>query len=437
MVKQSEKGLEMSKRTKDELAPYECTRPGFETVYTGETVLPETAQADPHLAYAQDEEGNVHMTYSCWGFSHLTEEDWNDEIRHINALQERLGDLDDSTRRIRAHIASLVCCDNGVPVTIDEMLNAIGMGELPQPAFHPGCWLSMGTRTTQPGQIECMQTIEGVLLTFLDGGRQEELIAEHPCAEGFIRRTYEWLGPVEKLTDLQRLMLDRLLLPFEFLSKRTDDHGRVNHDCFEPGGRGAAIDEEISRIADLPEIKANYTREFRENLESISDPRKREIYSVCSAMAHGLHGLSDCHHSTFRWLESWIHGIGRFSLQIATREAGVEAKRLGRLLFGYALGLDRWLQGVPMQWLLLDLGHIDLGFDPKSEILRVYAYLGDKTPAKEWLAACLWYTLVLERPASLYDFGHRHKELVETARTQGISVREWTNGQLESVTQDR
>ncbi|MCK5116453.1 MAG: hypothetical protein KAR44_07610 [Candidatus Aegiribacteria sp.] len=90
---------------------------------------------------------------------------------------------------------------------------------------------------------------------------------------------------------------------------------------------------------------------------------------------------------------------------MAGRKVGIESKRLGRLLFGYALGLDRWLQDIPVQWLLLDLGHIDPDFDFKSEILRVYAYLGDKTPVKEWFADCLWYTLVLVL-ANLYDWGH-------------------------------
>ena len=38
--------------------------------------------------------------------------------------------------------------------------------------------------------------------------------------------------------------------------------------------------------------------------------------------------------------------------------------------------------------LFLDLGHIGLGFDPKNEIVRVYAYLGEEqTSAKNWLAA--------------------------------------------------
>ena len=111
-----------------------------------------------------------------------------------------------------------------------------------------------------------------------------------------------------------------------------------------------------------------------------------------------------------------------------------EGIRLGRALFGYALGLDRWLQGVPMQFLLLDLGHVDLGFDPKNEILRVYAYLGeDHTPVKQWLAACLWFNLTLMPPASLYKWGWRHKDLLAGALDKGISVREWMDQHQRSV----
>jgi len=100
---------------------------------------------------------------------------------------------------------------------------------------------------------------------------------------------------------------------------------------------------------------------------------------------------------------------------------------MGHLLFGYVLGLDKWWVGVPMQFLLLDLGHIDLGFDPKNEILRVYAYLGgERTPVKEWLAACLWHNLMYSlmdanNPAGLV----RHKNLLERAAQAGISPREW------------
>ena len=104
--------------------------------------------------------------------------------------------------------------------------------------------------------------------------------------------------------------------------------------------------------------------------------------------------MSDCHHNTFRHIEKWIHGIGTGLWDIPTRKPGTERERVGRLLFGYVLGIDKWLMGKPMQFLLLDLGHMDLGFDPRNEIIRVYANLGDKrTAVKQWLAACIWYTL--------------------------------------------
>jgi hypothetical protein len=111
------------------------------------------------------------------------------------------------------------------------------------------------------------------------------------------------------------------------------------------------------------------------------------------------------------------------------------------LLFGYVLGLDKWLIGVPMQFLLLDLGHIDLGFEVKNEILRVYAYLGEKrTPVKEWLAACLWYNLTYSPmagysaglgPMAGYPVGLvQHKDLLERAEQMGISPREWMDSAL-------
>jgi hypothetical protein len=84
-----------------------------------------------------------------------------------------------------------------------------------------------------------------------------------------------------------------------------------------------------------------------------------------------------------------------------------------------------------MQFLLLDLGHVDLGFDPKNEILRVYAYLGeDHAPVKKWLAACLWYTVALAPPASLYNHGRRYRGLLASTRQKGFSVREWMDAAL-------
>ena len=80
-----------------------------------------------------------------------------------------------------------------------------------------------------------------------------------------------------------------------------------------------------------------------------------------------------------------------------------------------------------MQFLLLDLGHIDFGFDPKNEILRVYAYLDEeRTQVKEWLVACLWYNLMHNQHGGLI----RHKNLLEPAEENRISLRTWMDGVL-------
>ena len=206
---------------------------------------------------------------------------------------------------------------------------------------------------------------------------------------------------------------------------------------FDEQGAGKKLDKNISELAGIPPIFPLYSQAYKDHLASITDPQLQQIYRICGHIVDCISELSDCHHSSFRRIEKWIHAIGTSNLDIPTRKPHTEAERLGRLLFGYALGLDRWLQEVPMQFLLLDLGHLDLGFDPKNEILRVYAYLGeDYTPVKTWLAACLWYTLTLEPPASLYQWGRRHKQLLARANATGVSVRTWIDGLTSEQSQE-
>lgn len=436
------------KKKKERLVPYNMVSPGFEAIYTGRKASSEGEKVEMITTVIADETGNEIRKWPVvpWTFPG-EEKDWDEEIKYINNMQSKLGELDDGTRRIRSHIASLVPCDSGFPVTVDELLNAIGRGKLDEPSFRNGCWCSgmwWQQKTTQPAHIESMKTIHTVLTGYLAGGLREDCIKEFPQAAGFMNRTYEWLGPVSELTEVQKLMMQRMLLTVDFFTKSSDTTGSgpcsqfsdvstmqeaemLVKELFGQDGRGARLDAEISEKADLPQIHPRWTEEFQKNLEKLDDPQKRELYKTCAHIASGVHTLSDCHHNTFRYIEGWIHGIGTGKLGIQTRKVGTEKERLGHLLFGYVLGLDKWLVGIPMQLLLLDLGHIDLGFDPKNEILRVYAYLGgERTPVKEWLAACLWHNLMYSlmdanNPAGLV----RHKNLLERAAKAGISPREW------------
>lgn len=434
----------MENKQKKGLVPYDMVSPGFEAVYTGEKSSSPIEKTEIITTLTTDKAGNMIRKWSVFPWTWPGQEkDWDDNIKYINKMQLKLGHLDDRFRQIRAHIASLVPCDSGFPVTVDELVNAIGRGKLAEPSFRNGCWcpgMWWELKTSQPFHMESMNIIYSTLTGYLAGKPKRDFIRNFPQAEGFINHTYQWLGPGSKLTEVQRLMMERMLLTIDYFTKTSDTipstlwldeaHQQVSEgivkNLFGDDGQGAGLDAKISEKAGLPKIYPRWSPEFQENLQTLEDSRRKELYKTCSAIVSGVHTLSDCHHNTFRIIEAWIHGIGSGKLAIPTRKTGTERERLGHLLFGYVLGLDKWLSGLPMQFLLLDLGHINLGFDPKNEILRVYAYLGEeKTPVKEWLAACLWHNLTYNPIGGNAGGLVRHKDLLDLAAQVGISLREW------------
>lgn len=419
---------------KEQLVPYDLVKPGWEGAYTGEK------SDTPNDT--TDDKGNVIGQWSTWPFGELEADwaEWGDEARQINHMQEALGTLSDEVRRIRIQIGGLVLCDSGVPVSIDVLLGAIGNGVLPKVPFRVGCWPGGQGKTTQPRQSESIGVVESVLRGYMDGKPEEHFTREYPCAASFVSRTYDWLGSSLDLTQLQKLMFERMLLPFEYFSRSLpEDYDlamRVADNCFGDDGAGAKLDKRICSLADLPEIQRLNYGLYEKNIETIEDAEKRDLYTVCTRIAGGVYEFSDCHHNTFRALEAQIFGIAKGTLDgIPGHSAGAERKRLGQLLFGYALALDRWLLGQPMQFLLLDLGHVNLGFDPKNEILRVYAYLGeDRSAVKQWLAASLWCNLYHNPHGGLKphssQWGERHSQILNRAKELRINTRDWMDSQL-------
>ena len=193
----------MGQKQEIRLVPYEVLSPGFEAVFTGEKSSSPVEKTEINTTLTTDEAGHVLRKWSVftWTFPGQ-EKDWDDEITHLNEMQAKLGPLDDNTRQIRAHIASLVPCDSGLPVTVDELLNAIGRGRLDEPSFRNGCWcpgMWWELKTSQPHHIESMNTIHTILTGYLEGKPRTDFIKGFPHAEGFINHMYEWLGPASKL----------------------------------------------------------------------------------------------------------------------------------------------------------------------------------------------------------------------------------------------
>ncbi|MBN2543980.1 hypothetical protein JXI42_14065 [bacterium] len=416
----------MNEKTKSSLVPYEMVSPGWEAIYTDEKFSTSPNKSSEWATFYGDDDDNEIRKWSVWTISR-NEDDWNEEMKYLNSVQEKLSPLNVDIRWLRIHIGSFLPCDSGFPVTLDEILNSIGQGQLPENHFHAGCWMGFGTRSTQPLQVECIQIIENILTKWRNNVNKNILIEKYPYAKNFIDSTYKWLGNPDDFSELQKLLLKRMLLPFDFFARRIEDHEKVMARCFGEGSEGERIDTQIAELAGLPKIYPNYMNEYREALESIIDPEKKEIYKISGALAHSLHGLSDCHHNTFHWIENWIYGIGNLKWRKPT---GREKKRMAELLFSYAFALDKWLLGIPKHFLLLDLEYIDAGFNPKNEILRVYAYLGnEKTLVKEWLVACLWvnlcYSYMPTFPGSPGLFGNAHRDFMKKMERIGLPVNEW------------
>jgi hypothetical protein len=287
-------------KKKDTLVPYDQVSPGFEAVYTGETSSTPVRENQMTSTLYSDEDGNLISQWCTisWIFpdekGEWKEDVWDDTVKHLNEMQSKLGPLTDSIRLLRCHITGLIPCDSGLPVTVDESLFAIARGKLDRSSFRNGCLCSgMGCqlKTSQPRQMESIRTIHGVLNAYLSGEPREDAIKAHPEAAGFINRSYEWLGSVSDLSKIQRKMLDRMLLTFDFFIKTnytgTDpqcslegsalqDMEALGKDVFyDENGRGPRLDAEISELAGLPKINP-WDPAYQKTLDALKDEQKQE-----------------------------------------------------------------------------------------------------------------------------------------------------------------
>ena len=120
----------MENKTKKRLVPYDLISPGWEAVYTGEKFSTSSNETFEWATFFGDDEDNEIRKWSVWTISR-NKEDWNNEMKYLNSVQEKLGPLNDDIRWLRIHIGSFLACDNG-------FLSLRGMGVSSCVVLDPG-----------------------------------------------------------------------------------------------------------------------------------------------------------------------------------------------------------------------------------------------------------------------------------------------------------
>ena len=127
------------------LVPYELVEPGIEGFYCDEP-----KNKDERLNYQQDSEGKWYYKFNLHTFWELDSQDKSHVWKALNALQVKLGDLDDISRLIRIEIGSLVKCQSSFPIGIDQLLDSIGRHEFSREnTFRMGCWMELGKKNNR------------------------------------------------------------------------------------------------------------------------------------------------------------------------------------------------------------------------------------------------------------------------------------------------
>ena len=310
-------------------------------------------------------------------------EQWDDEIRYINKMQEALGDLDENTRFLRIQISCFERCWYDFPENIDIILRGIAQGR-PE-TEHVSCeppWCSICSllrrRTGVLSRPEIWdryceaatrynpnrsprQRLARAYITILDWwsarGDLTCLKSEMPEHGKLAEKIYGWL---EEPTKLKRLYVERIKLRLSGQAYPQTEQSMEKFFCKESEEVGKAIDRCI-------EAETGVKRE--------DDPILRRI---------GMQNL--CHHAFFRRTDIQIASVGVNEWR-ALPQTGEGRQHIEKSITNYHHALNSWLAHRPLseakdEWL-----------EGAETTEKVYALLGRDNPTKRWLVACLWKTV--------------------------------------------
>lgn len=321
------------------------------------------------------------VTVPLWngGMFMGNEEDWDDEVRFINELQKRLRKLDKNARLLRLQIIGNEQCNYKFFQNISKILEGIGrmyprndvLGHVPNVPDY--------LRPLEQDRLEMGKAHLKILELWLQGRSASEAKSALPRHKHVVDPIYQALG---ERTSLKKLYVERMTISFSYpvlhwsgeadLSnvdgKTVDDFG-INHP------RGLEIDK---RIAEAKSVKLTYRESNFGNKKQFGD----EILAYIVYRGRGL-----CNHKFFRHFDIILKSIGKGEWRKDNPPRGKERAELAEKISQFVFALDSWLAEVEKEKSIVE--------NPaaRNVIEEVYGSLGERTPVKEWLAACLWKTM--------------------------------------------
>jgi hypothetical protein len=350
------------------LAAYQKTRPGFELVVAKTLYCRQDLDCFP----AGDD---GHQRICLWNIWEQKGDpaDADAEKQRINDMQRALGELTEDDRYIRLQIACFERCFWTFPGNVELILDGIRKGRvnldagisceppwmnsiLPLLRRRRGHAMATSDASADVSRRTLIRDYATILSWWTMQGDLERLKASLPDSAEVAERLYRYLGPP---TALKCLYAERLRVSLDFWGV--------------PSTAG-----HVERWQTMTELTAPIDAAIRARLGDEKD--------VAGPLIDANNENGFCHHAFFRHVERIIACIGA-GKRVTLPGSGQERKRIHEAVTNYIHALASWLAGRTPQ----EAASI---WPPSKETARrVYELLGDVTPRKRWLAACLWKKL--------------------------------------------
>jgi len=283
-------------------------------------------------------------------------EAWDSEVKSINKMQDRLGELTEDQRLVRAQIAEFCRLHPLFPESIDILCEEIGGSHFSRPV-KIGCegrnlLDSLGYHTPQSLNAQRKESLKKYATAF-----KNWLAKEHP----------------ENPTECK---------VFSFIGQST-----ANKVVFVEK-LASLLDSEEPSIFSIKELCENEYRKTYGKAIPDTSPRPFNCFN-CEQSSLEAPNCQCCYSMLF---DAGLLCAGVFGEEVAMLE---EFRRpVEENILAYSLAINSWLEGTHPQDVSWPRDARYLTRDNTLEIAkRIHSSLGEKDEVREWLTACLFKTV--------------------------------------------